>query len=273
MELRRRLTRAYLANHPLQAARTMESLDTDALAAVLADADDQAGHALHLMDPLPLAAALDRATTGEAARLLRLMSLDTQLAVLPLARPATRERVLASLDEADAGLLTRLLSYPQQTAASLVEHDTFRVPADITAGEALERSRRATSPVRYYVYVTNRGQQLVGVVSLKQLLRGGADTPITRIMHERPASLAATATAAEVTGHIHWRRFPMLPVVDPDQRLLGVLLYETIQKLREAGPQDSGWVDARGTLMALGEVYWLGLASLLGAPPGQHARR
>lgn len=273
MELRRRLIRAYLARHPLEVARAMESMDIDELAGVLRDADDQATQALHLMDPAPLAAVLNQSATEEAGRLLRLMTIDTQLAVLPLVAAPARERLLGALDAKDAGLLERLLSYPRQTAASLVEYDTFRVPSDISAGEALERSRRAVSPVRYYVYVTDRDNRLVGVVSLKQLLRSSAGTGIAEIMHARPACIAATDTVPEVTDHYQWRRFPMLPVVDTDDRLVGVILYETIQKLREEGLHDSGWADTRSTLIALSEVYWLGLSTALGSAPGKHEQR
>jgi len=265
MALRQHLVRAYLRHHPLEAARVMEALEKDELAGVLAQADADAGHALHLMDPAPLAAVLERAAGQEAGRLLRLMNLDTQLAVLPLVEAASRDRAVAALEPDDAELVKRLLSYPTQTAASLVEYDTFRVPSDITAGEALERSRRAASPVRYYVYVTDRDNRLVGVVSLKQLLRSAAGVAVSQIMNDRPARIAAADTTPEVTDHHGWRRFPMLPVTDADDRLVGVIIYETIQKLREEGVHDSGWADARSTLMALGEVYWLGLSTALGS--------
>jgi len=273
MALRSRLIGTYLANHPLEAARAMESLETDELAEVLIDADDQAGHALHLMDPGPLAAAMNRSPTEEAGRLLRLMSIDTQVSVLPLLGEATRERLLNTLEPKDAGLLERLLSYPRQTAASLVEYDTFRIPSDISAAEALERGRRSGSPVRYYVYVTNRDNRLVGVVSLKQLLRESSGAAVAEIMHKDPARIAATETVAEVINHYQWRRFPILPVVDADDLLVGVILYETIQKLREEGLRESGWSDARETLVALSEVYWLGLSTVLGAAPRTHGKR
>lgn len=268
--LEKRLVHTYFAKHPLEAARAMESLNTAELASTLADVDDQAAHALHLMDPAPLAAVLEYASIEEAGRLLRLVPIDTQLALLPLMAATVRERILKTLDEKDAGLLERLLTYPRQTAASLVEYDTFRVPSDISAGDALERTRRATSPVRFYIYVTDRDNRLVGVVSLKQLLRSGPGVSLADVMHGEPARIGATDTVTEVVGNHHWRRFPMLPVVDADELLVGVILYETIQKLREEGVHDSGWTDARDTLIALSEVYWLGLSTALGSRPEAH---
>ncbi len=65
----------------------------------------------------------------------------------------------------------------------------------------------------------------------------------------------------------------MLPVVDADERLVGVILYETIQKLREEGLHDTGWTDTRNTLLALSEVYWLGMSTALGSPPESHDQR
>jgi len=251
----------------------MESLETDELANVLADTDENAVHALHLIDPVPLAAALAHVSTEEAGRLLRVMALDTQISVLPLIGAPSRERLLRTLEPKDAELLERLMSYPRQTAASLVEHDTFRVPSDITAVEALERSRRSRSPVRYYVYVTDRDNRLVGVVSLKQLLRDDSGATLSEIMHGDPACISATETVADVVNHYQWRRFPILPVVDADDLLVGVILYETIQKLREEGLRESGWADARDTVIALSEVYWLGLSTVLGSTPRSHGKR
>jgi len=271
--LRRRLIQAYLANHPLEAARAMESLEVDELAEVLGDTNESAAHALHLIDPVPLAAALDHVSTDEAGRLLRMLALDTQISVLPLLDAPTRERLLRTLEPKDAELLERLMSYPRQTAASLVEHDTFRVPSDITAATALERSRRSRSPVRYYVYVTDRDNRLTGVVSLKQLLRDESGAALSEIMQRDPSRIAATETVAEVINHYQWRRFPMMPVVDADDLLVGVILYETIQKLREEEPRETGWTDARDTLIALSEVYWLGLSTVIGSTPRSHDKR
>lgn len=271
--LEQRLALLYLSRHPLEAARAMEMFNTPELCDALADVDAGASHALHLMDPAPLATVLEQVSTEEAGRLLRLMPIDAQLAVLPLVEAATRERILGAIDQKDAGLLERLLSYPRQTAASLVEYDTFRVPSDITVGDVLERSRRADSPVRFYVYVTDRDNRLVGVVSLKQLLRAAAGTALHDVMHREPARLLATDTVSEVIAHPHWRRFPMLPVVDADELLLGVILYETIQRLREEGFHESAWSDTRSTLLALSELYWLGMSTALGSPPETHADR
>lgn len=273
MTLVQELVRTYAAQHPLEAARVMEELDPEALTTTLSDLDVEAAHALHLMDPAPLAAALEYAATEEAGRLLRLLPIDAQLAVLPLVGAAARERIMATLDDKDEGLLERLLSYPRQTAAALVEYDTFRVPSDITAGEAIDRSRKARTPVRYYVYVTDRDNRLVGVVSLKELLRADTNSVVSEFMCGDPARISAAESATEVVGHSHWRRFPMLPVVDADEMLVGVILYETIQKLREEGLAETSWADARNTLIALSEVYWLGLSTALGSPPGRHGQR
>ena len=57
----------------------------------------------------------------------------------------------------------------------------------------------------------------------------------------------------------------MMPVVDSDRHLLGIIRYETLQQLREQGYSDSGLSAALQTLMALGEVYWLGVGMSLGS--------
>lgn len=270
MSLERRLVSTYLEQHPLEAARALEALPVRELAEVLTGAGDEAAAALRFMAPGPLAAVLSQLGSGAAGRLLSMMPLDGRMSVLPLIKPDTREAMLRTLDEKESDLLSRLLSYPTQSAASLAELDTFRVTSDTGAAGALERSRQAEVPVRYYIYVIDRGNRLVGVVSLKQLMRAAPDTAVSEFMHRHPAHLAATDTPAGVAASHHWRHFPMLPVVDADGRLVGVILYETIQRLREEGAFDPGWRDTRETLIALSEVYWLALSTILGSPPERH---
>jgi magnesium transporter len=267
LTLEQRLVSAYVESHPLEAARAMETMPTRELAEVLADAGDDAAPALRFMAPGPLAAVLSYMGGSEAGHLLSLMPLDDQMSVLPLIKPEPRDAMLRTLDEKDANLLSRLLSYPKQSAASLAEFDTFRITSDVDAGDALERSRRAEIPVRYYVYVIDRDNHLVGVVSLKQLMRAAPDTAVSEFMHRHPAHVAATDAPAEIAANHHWLHFPMLPVVDADGRLVGVILYETIQRLREERAYDPGWNDTRETLIGLSEVYWLGLSTILGSPP------
>lgn len=273
MTLEQRLVSAYLERHPLEAARAMEGLPMRELAEVLADAGGDAAPALRFMAPGPLAAALSTLDAGTAGRLLSAMPLDGRISVLPLIKPEFRNALLGTLDQEEASLLSRLLSYPEQSAATLAELDTFRVTSDTPAADALERSRRTEVPVRYYIYVIDRDRRLVGVVSLKQLMRAPPNASISELMHRHPAHVAATDTPAEVAANQHWRHFPMLPVVDADGRLVGVILYETIQRLREEGAYEPGWSDTRETLIALSEVYWLGLSTILGSPPERRHER
>lgn len=272
-ELEKRLVQAYVAGHPLEAARTMEALPAAELADVLLGAHTHAAPALRLIAPGALGETLAHMVPADAGRVLSVLPLDARLAVLLLVKPEVREAILDAVEDKDADLLKRLLSYPKQSAASLVEYDTFRVTSDTTAAEALDRSRVTGSPVRYYVYVLDRDQRLVGVVSLKQLMRAGPGIAVGEFMHENPARLPATGTLAEVAVHPYWRRFPMLPVVDADERLVGVIRYETIQKLREHGLHKAGWSDVGDTLVALGEVYWLGMTTALGSPSETRSER
>jgi magnesium transporter len=271
--LEQRLVDAFIERHPLEAARAMERLPLPELVALLTRTGTAAERALRLMASAPLAAVLGRLAADTAGRLVSVLPLAGQLSVLHLVDPGQREAILQALDGREAALLNRLLSYPKQSAASLVEFDTFRVASDTTAGEALEQGRSGDVPVHYYVYVVDRDHHLVGVLSLKELMRAGPTIAVFEIMHRNPARIAATDTVFDVAANHRWRRFPMLPVVDGDERLVGVILYETIQRLREGSEYDAGWAGTRETLIALSEVYWLGLSAVIGTPAeGRYGR-
>jgi len=121
----------------------------------------------------------------------------------------------------------------------------------------------------FYVYVLDRTQTLVGVVSLKKLIRARRADPISSIMRRDIVSLSAVSPQSEIVKTPHWREFHTLPVTDEDNLFLGVVRYETIARLREElvhATNDGGILD---TALALGELYWMGLSGVMDGISGR----
>ena len=89
-------------------------------------------------------------------------------------------------DEAEE--LGGLLAWPEDTAGGMMTTEFVAVPADLTAGQTIERLRELEPDAEtiYYVYVVDAEGRLVGVLSLRDLIVAPPSTPIGEVMIDEP---------------------------------------------------------------------------------------
>jgi len=113
---------------------------------------------------------------------------------------------------------------------------TPETPAEI----AIARIRRATSvppEVLLNVYVTSE-ERLVGVLGLPALLQADPSAPLGRISEAEPVRVLADADITEVAVRMTDFNLVTIPVVDAEDRLLGVI---TVDDVLEAAVPDEWW--------------------------------
>ena len=94
------------------------------------------------------------------------------------------------------------------------------VPPEVTAAEAIELLRDQEPEVEtvYYVYVTDKREHLLGVISLRDLLTVPGGRRVRDFMSSDPISVRLEAGEEEVTQTIAKYNLLALPVVDADRR-------------------------------------------------------
>jgi Mg/Co/Ni transporter MgtE len=262
MDLNLHLARLFAQEHPQETAHVLEGLD---LAEVRA-----------FLEPMPAPAVAEVLGSMEgfmAARCLEEMEAELAGAALehmPLERAAWLLRrldgeqctaLVASLPAAIRQPLEQLLRYPEGTAGALMNPRVFTLPADIAVQEALRRVQAHSSEAMYYLYVVGPEQELVGVVTMRELMVAEPGSRLEEIMRTHPLRLSADMSLAAVLVHPGWLEFHALPVVDEQGRLVGALRNKKLRRLKseEAGRRADG-VEAAGA--ALGELYRIGLSAL-----------
>lgn len=261
---------AFLSRHPVAAARLLEKHSARQLAELFARAGSRSAAAtLAHMGADRAADCLAVMKTSSAVELLAAMRSDVQLAILRVSRNEIRDGLLEALDDQLSDPLRRMLRYPEGTVGELMDAFVFSVPDDITVQETLKRARAASLEMPFYVYVLDRKQKLVGVASLKKLIRGKRSDPVTSVMSDDVVALNPAAPQAEMIKSPHWRSFHTLPVTEDDGTFLGVVRYQTISRLREELTPDSDKENIVDTALALGELYWVGLAGVMDGIAGR----
>jgi len=220
--------RTFIELHPEDAARAFEALDAD--------------QAIRLLKNLPMAVVAGlvvRLNPHQAAPLLERLDaerLQQLLDHLPIRARATvfqqlddkkREEVLSTLPARQVRLLRELTDYPPETAGGMMEPRVVSLTPDLTAQQAITAIRKAPREALHYLYVTKRDGELVGVLNMRDLLLASPRDPIRPLIQQPVISVPATTDRDDVIELMTERKFLALPVVDADQRLIGVVKHDS----------------------------------------------
>jgi magnesium transporter len=222
------LAELLLAEHPDEAARVLETARDVDSAALL----DRVG-----IDAA--AAVLRRLTPDRGARVLAALGDDTVRGVVAALNPArvatllarldeaARTRCLALLDQATADELRALAAYEPDSAGSLMDPRVTTFRPDATVGDVVGRLRRFRDKRIHDVFLVGEDHRLAGCVALQDVVPAGPDDRLSSLAHEQ-AGVPSTASREEVVQILEDSRADSLPVVDFDDRLLGVLRHREL---------------------------------------------
>ena len=174
-----------------------------------------------------------------------------------------REALLNELQPDLATAMRRLLPYPDGTSGAIMEAPLASVPEELTVRHALKRIKRIRRGMKFYVYVANAKGQLVGVLTLHELLNAPPASAVGAVMHRRVVSLSPAEPVQAVFNSPYWQEFHALPVTDEDNVLLGVIRQKSLRRFQERAVQAdivSGGVE---NLVAVGGLFAVTAGQLL----------
>ncbi|MGA9380618.1 MAG: magnesium transporter, partial [Phormidium sp.] len=179
---------------------------------------------------------------------------DTQVCqIMEAMRPDDRAELF---DELPAGVVKRLvqqlspserqatatiLGYPEATAGRVMTTEYVRLREGLTVGEALSKIRLSDQDKEtiYYAYVTDDNRKLVQVVSLRQLLFSIPDALIRDVASYRVIKAYTEMPQEEVARLMQRYDLLALPVVDREDRLVGIItIDDVIDILEEEATED-----------------------------------
>jgi magnesium transporter len=138
--------------------------------------------------------------------------------------------ILEQLPSRERGELQRILRYPEASAGRRMQTEFIAVPPSWTVGHAIDYMRETEDlPDRFYeLYVTDPSYRLLGAVPLDRLLRTKRPVPVTELMDEDRRRVRATEDQEEVARMFERYNLVAAPVVDENERLVGVLTFDDI---------------------------------------------
>ncbi|MGH2406056.1 MAG: magnesium transporter, partial [bacterium] len=216
--------------HPADIADALTGMDDAEAVAVLSAVPEFAPAVIEHLPAERQETLLRRLAPQQASDVLEEMASDEAADLLAELPAAQAEQLLEGMAPAEAADVRELLAYPPHTAGGLMATEVVTVRAEGTVGDAMARLQAIAPDAEtiYYVYVVDAAGRLVGVVSLRDLFLARPLAPLASIVRTNVVSARVDDDQEAVARLFEKYRLQALPVVDPGNRLLGVVTVDDI---------------------------------------------
>ena len=250
-----------------ETARVIQQLPTDLAADLLAEIDERDLPALlQLLDIEAIADMVEDMPSDEATDLIG--GLDD----------AQAREILDAMEAPERAEVRELLQYGPETAGGLMAKEFIAVPVTATCREAVEAVRALDPDDReelHFIYVVDEAGRLVGQIPLVEMLLQPWSTPVREVMEPDPLRVRVDLDQEQVVQFFRTHDLVSLPVVDAQDRLVGVISGDDVlDVMEEEATEDISRLS--GTSEELGDTSPLRVARarlpwLLGALTGEIA--
>ena len=165
-------------------------------------------------------------------------------------------RLLSQLSPKERQATAILLGYGEDTAGRIMTPEYISLKENLTVAQTLERIRNQAkaSEVVYYLYVTDNSRRLTGIVSLRDLVVAAPDTTLAEIMTRDVVFVHTDTDQEEVARTIGRYDILALPVVDSEERLVGVVTVDDVIDIIEQEATED--IYALGGVQSDGDNYF-----------------
>ena len=178
--------------------------------------------------PERIAQILEYASSNEQAYLMGLVDDKYAASVIDLLKAEKQEE------------LEEMMAYPEDSAGILMYTDVFTLHEDTKAKDAIYALQdQGDAEMVFYLYTLDNDGRLTGVISLRDLVTTHGDTMLKDIMSKQIHVVRPETDQEEVARIVSQYNFLAVPVVDSDERLLGIVTVEdVVDIIREEATED-----------------------------------
>jgi magnesium transporter len=228
--------------HPADAAEVVTELPDDFQKRVFETWDvPHAADAFQEMDENEQRDIVELLSTPLVSDILEEMAADDVADLLGELDKHDARRFLAAMNREDAADVLNLLKHKKDTAGGLMTPDFVALRKDMMAQEAIEllRERAPETETIYYIFVANKDGQLVGVVSLRDLIIAQPLQRVEAIMNTNVLYVDVDTDQEEVARMMSRYDLVVIPVVNQEHELLGIItIDDVVDVIEEEATED-----------------------------------
>ena len=191
---------------------------------------DEAIEVYEYLEPAVQKSLLERLRSGEVLELVEQMSPDDRVRLFDELPAKVVRGLLAELSPAERLITAQMLGYAPETAGRLMTTAFIDLKEFHTAAQALAivRRRARDTETIYSLYVADASRHLSGMLSLRDLVMAEPEQHLGDVMTRDVVSVSTDTDQEEVARLIQRYDFLALPVVDREQRLVGIVTVDDV---------------------------------------------
>ncbi|MGI4852345.1 MAG: magnesium transporter [Janthinobacterium lividum] len=173
-------------------------------------------------------------TKGIAAAISELES-DDALDLISDLDEEQQEEVLRTISANERAILEEVLTYPEDSAGRLMQHEIICVPPFWTIEETISfvRDTHGLPDSFYTIYVVDARQCPMGEIYLSTLFRHPLKSQVSEIMQKTQTTITVAQDETEVADLFRHYHLVSAPVVDPSGRIVGMITLDDIFEVVE----------------------------------------
>jgi magnesium transporter len=179
---------------------------------------------------------LETGRTRTMLQFIENMQPDDRVDLLKQVDPEISEAIMPLIAQAERNEIRRLWNYDEGTAGAVMTTDYCNLPPEMNVRDALE-SLRLQAPNKetiYQVYLTDAGHHLLGVASLRDIIMSKPQARLRDIMEANVIAVYHNLDAGSAAAQIQKYDFLAIPVIDGENRLLGIITVDDVIDIIEA---------------------------------------
>lgn len=181
------------------------------------------------------------------------------------------KRVLQNASADTRKLINEFLKYPENSAGSIMTAEYVGLKKHMTVEQAFAYIRKhgVDKETIYTCYVMDEKRELEGVVTVKDLLMNPYETAVGEIMDTHVIKAVTTEDQEEVVERFHKYDLLSLPVVDHENRLVGIVTVDDVvdvmeqeatedfEKMAAMMPSEKPYLKTGVFQLAKNRIFWL----------------
>lgn len=178
---------------------------------------------------------IQSATDQELSAIVEELYVDDAVDMLEELPANVVKRVLKNAGPDTRRLINQYLNYPENSVGSIMTAEFTDLRQSMTVMEAIDHIRRtgADSESIYTCYVTNASRKLEGVLTIRELLLAKDDQRVGDLMETDVITAETAEDQEEAVARMMKYDFISLPVVDKEQRLVGIVTVDDVMDVME----------------------------------------
>ena len=223
------LVRRSFENDPIAAAHCLETMDeNDAVEVIKTLPLSVAAQAIHQLNDSYSAVLLQKLPRNLFKKIINNLDPKQGANIFLKFSNDMRQVFLDLLEEKIKKQIQELLTYPEDSAGRIMTTDLIAFHGDIKVREAVQKIRQLARKggAESYIYVIDKDEHLIGVLNMRDMLLASENDILETVMLKDVFTVHCFTDREKVAMELSTRNYFAVPVVDTENRLLGVVRAE-----------------------------------------------